>query len=107
MFKVEDKEIDDLLEELSQLYQKSQLLKQLERNKEKAYGYQKRSIQRNIRMTKRLIYYALKKTEKKVAVAKTVITFGTSNRIPVERVLFCLIESGDIKMEGEKIAFKR
>lgn len=66
MFEKEDKEIEDLQEELSQLYQKSLLLKQLEGNKERAYGYQKRSLQRNIRMTKRLIYYALKKIEKKL-----------------------------------------
>ena len=107
MFEVEDKEIEGMQEELSQLYQKSQLLKQLERNKERAYGYQKRSIQRNVRIAKRLIYYATKKTKENIIVARTVITFGTSNEIPVERVLFCLIESGDLKREGKNIAFAR
>lgn len=103
----EDREIEGKQEELEKLYQKSPLLKLMRENKSETYGFRETTIQRNIEIAERLIFYALKKTEEKVAVAKTVVIFGTATETPVERVLSCLIEVGDVKREGDKIVYAR
>ena len=103
MFEDENKEMEEMREKLNRLYQKSPLLKDLRETVERRYGFQKTTLQRNIGIAERLIYYAVKKIEKSVAVARTVIKFGAADETRVENALTFLIASGDIKLEGDRI----
>lgn len=90
---------------MTKVYENCTLLKRLVENEKEMFGFQKKALQRNIAITKRLLDYAVERTREMKALARVTVQFGCSGIEKAKDILEMLIEEGDVKREGELIVY--